>query len=49
MELDEFIERDYGDAEGMTVEERITTFPDKKCPNQEDRFSLTKRVMKHKE
>ncbi|RTR34005.1 histidine phosphatase family protein [Robertmurraya yapensis] len=46
IEMAEFIERDYGDAEGMTVEERMTTYPNKNYPNQEDRLSLTKRIMK---
>lgn len=46
IEMAEFIERDYGDAEGMTVEERMTTFPNKNYPNQEDKLSLTKRIMK---
>ncbi|WP_449620767.1 histidine phosphatase family protein [Robertmurraya sp. Marseille-Q9965] len=45
IEMVEFIERDYGEAEGMTAEERMTTFPDKKYPNQEDRTSLIKRIM----
>ena len=41
----EFIERDYGDAEGMTVAERLTAFPNRDYPNQEDRKTLTKRVL----
>lgn len=45
IEMVEFIERNYGDAEGMTVKERLTAFPDKNYPNQEDRKSLNKRVM----
>lgn len=42
IEMADFIERDYGDAEGMTAEERMKTFPDKKYPNQEERSSLQK-------
>ncbi|GIN84710.1 hypothetical protein J6TS2_10960 [Heyndrickxia sporothermodurans] len=43
--MEEFIERSFGDAEGMTVEERMSAYPDKEYPNQEDRLSLEKRVM----
>ncbi len=45
IEMVEFIERDYGDAEGMTVTERLTAFPNKNYPNQDDRRTLTKRVI----
>lgn len=45
IEMVEFIERDYGDAEGMTVTERFTAFPNRNYTNQEDRETLTKRVM----
>lgn len=45
VEMVEFMERHYGDAEGMTVEERLTTFPDRNYSNQEDRNSLNKRIM----
>jgi uncharacterized phosphatase len=41
----DFIERYYGDAEGMTVKERFTGFPNRNYPNQEDRKALTKRVL----
>ncbi|MEK3822253.1 histidine phosphatase family protein [Cytobacillus sp. FSL W8-0315] len=44
-EMADFLERDYGDAEGMTVKERTVAFPDKNYPNQENRNSLNKRVM----
>lgn len=44
-EIHEFIERDFGDAEGMTMEEVISAFPDRKYPNKEDRFSLNNRIM----
>ncbi|MFB5087001.1 histidine phosphatase family protein [Psychrobacillus sp. PGGUH221] len=45
VEMEEFLERDYGDAEGMTYEERISKFPDNIYPNQEERTSLNKRVI----
>lgn len=43
--MEDFIERSYGDAEGMTAEERNAAFPNKPYPNQEDRESLNQRVM----
>ncbi|MRX56602.1 histidine phosphatase family protein [Bacillus idriensis] len=42
--MKEFIERDYGDAEGMTIEERQLAFPDKNYPNQESREFLNERI-----
>ncbi|WP_307440151.1 histidine phosphatase family protein [Bacillus sp. V2I10] len=42
--MKEFIGRDYGDAEGMTIEERQLTFPDKNYPNQESREFLNERI-----
>lgn len=45
IEMKEFVERDYGDAEGMLLEERTATFPDKSYSNQEDRLNLNNRVM----
>ncbi|MHC0039495.1 histidine phosphatase family protein [Pseudoneobacillus sp. C159] len=44
LEMDEFQERFYGDAEGMTKEERIAAFPDKNYSNQESLESLNNRV-----
>jgi len=44
IEMAEFKERNFGDAEGMTLEERRETFPDKKYPNQEDRSSFHQRL-----
>ena len=44
-EMGEFVERSYGDAEGMLPTERMTKYPDTNYPNQEDRQSLNKRVM----
>ncbi|WP_285397722.1 histidine phosphatase family protein [Lysinibacillus sp. fls2-241-R2A-57] len=45
LEMNHFIERNYGDAEGLTVVERTSKFPNRNYPNQEPRDSLTKRVM----
>ncbi|MFD2442494.1 histidine phosphatase family protein [Bacillus sp. CGMCC 1.16607] len=45
VEMEEFIERSFGQAEGMTLQERLSVYPDKKYPLQEDRLSLNKRVM----
>lgn len=44
-EMNEFKERHFGDAEGMTLQERNAVFPDKIFPNQEDRKVLNSRVM----
>jgi uncharacterized phosphatase len=44
-EKEEFLERAYGDAEGMDMEERLNRFPDGIIPNQEDMHSLKQRVM----
>ncbi|TFE00803.1 histidine phosphatase family protein [Jeotgalibacillus sp. R-1-5s-1] len=35
IEIEEFIERTFGDAEGMTQDERANTFPERKYPNEE--------------
>ncbi|MFX3673585.1 MAG: histidine phosphatase family protein [Paenisporosarcina sp.] len=45
IEMEKFIERGYGDAEGMLLEERDSAFPDKSYPNQENRVTLNRRVM----
>lgn len=45
IEMEEFLERDYGDAEGMTYEERTFKFPDRIYPNQEERTSLNNRII----
>lgn len=45
LEMHEFKERFYGDAEGMTAEERKFHFPDGNYTKQESRESLTKRVL----
>lgn len=46
IELPLFIERYYGDAEGMSYEDRITQFPNRNYPNQETKEALIDRVMK---
>ncbi|MFZ7943550.1 histidine phosphatase family protein [Neobacillus sp. 19] len=45
VEMGDFKEKFFGDAEGMTLEERRAKYPDHMYPNQEDEESLTKRVM----
>jgi uncharacterized phosphatase len=45
VEMEEFIERCYGDAEGLPIEERLVTFHDGNIPNQETMNSLKSRVM----
>lgn len=42
--MDEFKERYFGDAEGMTKEERKQLFPDGCYPNQEEREAVYERV-----
>lgn len=45
IEMDEFLERDFGDAEGEILTDRIKLYLDTKQLNQEDRSSLNKRVI----
>jgi uncharacterized phosphatase len=45
LEMEEFKEKHFGDAEGMTFEERKSSFPDNIYPNQEDESILNKRIM----
>ena len=45
IKMPEFIERNYGEAEGMTVEERLLKFPDLQYPNQETKEDVRERVM----
>ncbi|MGM7682571.1 histidine phosphatase family protein [Cytobacillus sp. Hm23] len=45
IEVKKFMERHYGDAEGMTVKERNTKFPDQKYRDQEAWIDLQKRSM----
>jgi len=44
-EIQGFIERDYGVASGLIPDQRKLRFPDGKIEGQEDRISLTNRVM----
>ncbi|MDN7240796.1 histidine phosphatase family protein [Planococcus sp. N028] len=41
----EFMERHFGDAEGMTLQDRRAIFPDKKYPNQEPASSFHDRLI----
>ncbi|WP_144533006.1 histidine phosphatase family protein [Bacillus pumilus] len=43
--MDDFIERDYGDAEGMSFEERQKLFPDKQYPNMEPLETIQDRMV----
>ena len=49
IEREEFLERDYGNAEGMTYKKRASKFPDRIYPNQEERTSLNKRIIEDME
>ena len=44
IEMEEFAEKHFGDAEGMTYEERALTFPNRFYPNQEDNEVFAKRL-----
>lgn len=46
IEMDEFVERSFGDAEGMTLEERTSNFPTNNYPNQEDQDLFKNRLVK---
>src|SRR5699024_5565636 len=47
VEMAEFVERGFGDAEGMTKEEREKNFPGMRTyPNQESKEAVRKRVTK---
>ncbi|MER3113207.1 histidine phosphatase family protein [Bacillus altitudinis] len=43
--MNDFIERDYGDAEGMSFEERQKLFPNKQYPNMEPLSALQDRML----
>lgn len=45
VEMEEFMERSFGDAEGKTREERELLYPDMNYPNQEPREKLVERLM----
>lgn len=44
VEMAEFAEKGFGDAEGMTLEERREAFPNKNYPNEESLSSFSKRL-----
>jgi uncharacterized phosphatase len=44
-EEENFIERDYGEASGMTIEERKKSFPDGKYPGMENFDELQQRLV----
>ncbi|OUZ09651.1 histidine phosphatase family protein [Bacillus pumilus] len=43
--MDDFIERDFGDAEGMSFEERQKLFPNKQYPNMEPLETIQDRMV----
>ncbi|GGH77169.1 putative phosphatase [Pullulanibacillus pueri] len=45
LEMEAFIERGFGDAEGMTYEEKLTTFSEQPIPNQESKEAVIARTM----
>ncbi|MEI2316567.1 histidine phosphatase family protein [Bacillus paramobilis] len=45
IEMENFIERDYGIASGLTTEERVKMFPNRKYTNQELRELLKARII----
>lgn len=45
IEIDAFIERDFGDASGLTMTIRHNLYPNRMYPNQEDWNSFRERVM----
>ncbi len=46
IEMDEFIEKSFGDVEGMTLQERRSAYPDRNYPNQEDDEAFSSRIQK---
>ena len=44
IEMDHFMERHFGKAEGMDAEERMAMFPDKNYPGQEDQQAFRQRI-----
>ncbi|SET24332.1 broad-specificity phosphatase PhoE [Oceanobacillus limi] len=45
IEMKDFAERSFGDAEGLSMEERREKFPDHQYPNQEEKENFNQRVM----
>ncbi|MGP7818382.1 histidine phosphatase family protein [Niallia sp. 01092] len=46
VEMEQFMERSFGEAEGKTREEREKLYPDLQYPNQESREDLIDRILK---
>jgi uncharacterized phosphatase len=46
VDMDEFVERGYGEASGMTKKEREEAFPDGNIPGVETQAGLSERVMR---
>lgn len=46
IDMDAFMERSFGDAEGMTYEERIAAFSENNYPNQEELAAFRERLMR---
>lgn len=45
VEMKDFAERNFGEAEGLALDERNAKYPDKNYPNQEERELFNKRVI----
>jgi uncharacterized phosphatase len=45
VEMKDFVEKHFGDAEGMSMKERTAIFPNKEYPNEENWMSFQERVM----
>lgn len=45
VEMEDFAERHFGQAEGMALDERNAKFPDKNYPDQEEQESFNNRVL----
>ncbi|MCU5746650.1 histidine phosphatase family protein [Staphylococcus sp. SQ8-PEA] len=43
--MEELVERSFGKAESMTVKERLSAYPDRQYPNQEDETALKDRLI----
>lgn len=45
IEMEDIKERGFGDAEGLTIEERLAKYPDRNYPNKEQTDVFQKRIM----
>ena len=43
--MKEFVERDFGKASGLTVEERTKLYPNRKYEDQEEKEIFTQRII----